>query len=161
MILLVGCAEPPKPLNPHAARDQWKDFAGASCMGGPVYEGASTPSTDVTIEFRDDMPATFVGTELCLLIDDQQAFSTENQLIVNEGLETKRSVTWHGSMSQGAHTLRVVMLWRAHGASYESRTAHDIAVTSTPLAVLARAFERGGEKTPLQDRPNIEWRDGP
>jgi hypothetical protein len=127
-----------------------------------VYAGdASTPSTDVTVEFRDDMSATFVGTELCLMIDGQRAFSTENQVIVNEGLKTKRSVTWHGSMSRGVHTLKMGMLWRSHGYGYESLTAHEVTVTSTPLAVLARAFERGAEKTPLQDRPNIEWREGP
>lgn len=151
--MACACAErmPPLPPNEVLLPTAWEECFAAK------YEG---PPDGVPVRFRitQTMPD-FRLRALCVTLESRVVATDDSKdLDAAKGLERRLAIAT-GSRS---FVLRALFLApKFPGYQFDVRSSHAIEIQpGATVSVTARFFEKGDAKTPVNERPNLEWIEG-
>lgn len=121
------------------------------------------------VRFTDQMGSSFRFVQARFVVDDQLVY--EHDCAYEDDAcraSLRRPVTvLYGRTSPGQHELTAQLVYRSHGHGifsyinayrFQVRSRHEApAEWGRRTVVDARAHERGGPTTPLEERPALDW----
>jgi len=143
----------------------WRSKARVGLLKEAVLGGGI--GAQATLVHKNRMGTTFRLIKLVYALDGTQVFSRSDDPPTSLYKEKEIPVL-EGPISPGSHTISVVAVYRGHGYgvfkyltkyTFTVRSSHTFIVAEGKATrIEANAIEKGGATTPLEKRPNIDFK---
>jgi hypothetical protein len=115
--------------------------------------------------FKNEMSSAFRLTRALFVVDGAVQYNRADD--TGALADQKEIPIFSGSIPPGDHTVQVVLNFQGNGYGvftylrgykFEVKSAHSFtSVEGKTLSLISTALEKGGVRTPLEQRPTIEW----